>query len=97
VIGVDGKAGPKILSAMNQLCSSGWLSAAACNNAVLAYETTNNGQGWYYHHHHHAHISLKQSATLVNDKNAIVCESPLGCNPTVRSIAKRPAGLHRVR
>jgi hypothetical protein len=97
VIGVDGKAGPKLVSAMNQLCANGWLSAAACNNAVLAYETTNNGQGWYYHHHHHAHISLKQSATLVNDKNAIVCESPLGCNPTVRSIAKRPAGLHRVR
>jgi hypothetical protein len=97
VIGVDGKAGPKILSAMNQLCNSGWLPAASCNNAVLAYETTDGGQGWYYFHHHHSHISLK-SAAFANDKTTTLeCDSPIGCNPTVRSIPKRPAGLHRLR
>jgi hypothetical protein len=97
VIGVDGKAGPKILSAMNQLCNSGWLSAASCNNAVLAYETTDGGQGWYYFHHHHSHISLK-SSPFANDKTTTLeCDSPIGCNPTVRSIPKRPAGLHRLR
>ena len=93
VIGVDGKAGPKLVSALNTLCMNNWLSTAACNNIQLAYETTNNGQGWYYHHHHHSHISLKQmSFTDV----VLGCQSPFGCDPNVRSIPQRPAGIHRV-
>ncbi len=67
VIGVDGQAGPLLLSALNTLCANGWIEAGACNNIVLAYETTNTGQGWYYHHHHHAHISLKRVSSLVDD------------------------------
>ena len=92
VVGVDGKAGPKLVSALNTLCMNNWLSTAACNNIQLAYEVTNNGQGWYYHHHHHAHISLKpMSFTDV----MLGCESALGCEPNVRSIPQR-TGVHRV-
>lgn len=92
VIGVDGKAGPKLMSALNQLCTNGWLTTAACNNISLAYETTNNGQGWYYHHHHHAHISLEAASFT---EAVLGCDNPLGCDPTVRSIPKRPT-VHRL-
>jgi hypothetical protein len=87
VIGVDGKAGPKLMSALNQLCSSGWLTTTACNNIALAYETTNMNQGWYYFHHHHAHISLEHVGSLTD--LAFGCKSPMGCNPTVREIPQR--------
>jgi hypothetical protein len=93
VIGVDGKAGPQLISALDYLCDNNWLSATACGNITLAYETTNNGQGWYLHHHHHAHISLKQASFT---DVMLGCESSLGCDPMVRGIPQRPAGIHRV-
>lgn len=92
VIGVDGQAGPMLLSALNTLCNSGWLTATACNNAVLAYETTNGGAGWYYHHHHHAHISLKNAAFLGADDTCLGT-----CGPTHKSLPGRSLTLHRVR
>jgi hypothetical protein len=92
VIGVDGKAGPMIMSALSQLCSSGWLSGLSCGNVALAYETTNTGQGWYYHHHHHNHISLKQQTFT---DLMMGCENAFMCSPTVRDIAKRPM-VHRL-
>jgi len=94
VIGVDGKAGPMILSALDTLCDSGWLSQTACTNAVLAYEVTNMGQGWYMHHHHHAHISLKGTAFLPEDAG---CFSPGGCVSSGKAVPQRPRGIHRVR
>jgi hypothetical protein len=94
VIGVDGKAGPIILSALDYLCDNNWMSAASCGDVALAYETTNTGQGWYQFHHHHSHISLKQSSTFTD--MVLNCESPWGCNPSVRSIPQRPAGIHRL-
>ena len=87
VIGVDGKAGPKLLSALATLCQNNWLSGASCGQVALAYETTNTGQGWYQFHHHHAHISLK--------KVAFGPELPEG-NPLIKSVPKRPAGIHRL-
>ena len=54
VIGVDGKIGPLVESAMDQLCDTGWLDNAACRGGrQLAYETTDQGRGWFYFHHHH--------------------------------------------
>ncbi len=95
VIGVDGKAGPMILSALDTLCDSGWLTQTACTNAVLAYEVTNMGQGWYMHHHHHAHISLKGTAFLPGDDG---CFAPGGCAPSSsKSLSQLPSRLHRVR
>lgn len=93
VVGVDGKAGPMLLSALDQLCNSGWLTSTSCNNIALAYETTNTGQGWYYHHHHHAHLSLNSTGTLTSQ--VLGCENPFGCEPTVRDIPKRPI-VHRL-
>ena len=59
VIGVDGRVGPLIESAVDQLCASGWLVGNACTGGLqLAYETTDEGRGWYHFHHHHLHISL---------------------------------------
>lgn len=88
VCGVDGKAGPKLMLALSQLCTSG----ASCGNVALAYETTDTGQGWYYFHHHHIHLSLKN---LTFTEAMTGCENPFGCEPTVRSIPKRPT-VHRL-
>lgn len=93
VVGVDGKAGPVLLTALDQLCDDGWLTQTACSNIALAYETTNTGQGWYLHHHHHAHVSLN-NATFT--EAILGCENPFDCDQTVRSIVKRPT-VHRVR
>jgi len=57
VIGVDGQAGQIIDAAFTELCNTGWLTSAACNNYRLAYATTNDGSGWFQFHHHHAHVS----------------------------------------
>ncbi len=91
VVGVDGKAGPLIVAAIDQLCDDGWLSATACNNIALAYETTNMGNGWYYHHHHHSHISLEPASFLSTG----LC---LGdCGNTGKSLPGRDLRIHRVR
>lgn len=79
VIGVDGKAGPLISAAIDDLCQSGWLSADACGNVILGYEETNMGYGWFHHHHHHAHISLKQVASLLGDGDALPCKAHGDC------------------
>jgi len=79
VVGVDGKAGPMLDAALTQLCQLGWLSQAACDNAVLAYETTDQGYGWYYFHHHHSHVSLEPWGTAAPaDAGALPCAVP-GC------------------
>ena len=58
VIGVDGRVGPLVDSAMSQLCGGGWLSGTACSSSRMTYETTDMGRGWFYFHHHHLHISV---------------------------------------
>lgn len=60
VLGMDGKIGPLVASALPTLCANGWLPQSACNKAKtsLAYEETDKGYGWYYFHHHHMHLSL---------------------------------------
>lgn len=59
VIGVDGKIGPLVTSAIEQLCDGGWIPDRICRGRIqLAYETTDMGQGWYYFHHHHLHVSI---------------------------------------
>lgn len=95
VIGVDGKAGPVLLSALSKLCQQGWLSGLSCGNVALAYETTNMGQGWYRFHHHHAHISLKPASFT----DAVACaagDGGPGCDPIVKSVPRRQAGIHRL-
>ena len=60
VIGVDGRIGEMVDSAITQLCSAGYLNGNACNPRLrqLAYETEDTGRGWFRFHHHHFHISL---------------------------------------
>ena len=59
VVGVDGRVGPLIESAVEQLCAGGWIDGVACTDGLsLAYETVDEGQGWFRFHHHHFHISL---------------------------------------
>ena len=43
VIGVDGKAGLLVTSAITQMCNQGWISGNACTNLKLAYEVTDEG------------------------------------------------------
>ena len=68
VIGVDGRAGPLIESAVAQLCTVGWLTGSACTDA-LAYETVDESAGWFHFHHHHCHISLlpRPEVDLISD------------------------------
>jgi len=61
-VGVDGKVGPLMQSAIAQLCQDGWLSPNACSNVKLSFEETNMGYGWFQFHHHHAHLSVSQVA-----------------------------------
>ena len=69
VIGVDGKIGPLIETAMRKLCETDWLSDLACANITpypnLAYEVVDNGLGWYLFHHHHAHISAHSRSSRI--------------------------------
>jgi hypothetical protein len=61
VIGVDGKVGQMVTSALNTLCEEGWLSGSSCSNIPLAYEVTDEGNGWYLFHHHHFHTSFNNT------------------------------------
>ncbi len=63
VIGVDGRVGPLIESAIDQLCGAGFIDGPACDSLSLAYETTDNGAGWFYFHHHHLHMSILDRAS----------------------------------
>ena len=60
VIGVDGRIGELVDSAMDELCTAGYLVGTACNPRFrrLAYEVEDTGRGWYRFHHHHLHISI---------------------------------------
>jgi len=83
VIGVDGKAGPVLAAAINELCATGWLSSGACDKAAarLAYETTNTNLGWYQFHHHHSHISTCKggcASALEGPPATLSCRTP-GC------------------
>jgi len=83
VIGVDGQVGLVVDPAITQLCSTGWLSSAACSNNRLTYEVTNQNYGWFQFHHHHAHLSLCPGSAPCSNVNVaptgpMLCKSP-GC------------------
>ncbi|MBX3273444.1 MAG: hypothetical protein KF729_24485 [Sandaracinaceae bacterium] len=59
VIGVDGRVGPLVESAMSQLCAGGWITGTACTRHSVTYETTDMGRGWFRFHHHHLHVSIR--------------------------------------
>ena len=58
VIGVDGRVGPLVDSAITQLCADGWISGTACTSHRITWEETDSGRGWFRFHHHHMHISV---------------------------------------
>ncbi|MFK7987667.1 MAG: hypothetical protein AB8I08_16740 [Sandaracinaceae bacterium] len=58
VIGVDGRIGPIVESALSQLCTAGYVSGTACTSNRITYEVTDGGAGWYRFHHHHLHVSI---------------------------------------
>ncbi len=58
VIGVDGKVGPILEAALDQLVQSGWIDADLREQIPLAYEVTPEGLGWFKFHNHHMHISM---------------------------------------
>ncbi|MEZ4465265.1 MAG: hypothetical protein R3F43_12435 [bacterium] len=59
VIGVDGRVGGLVDSAMDQLCEAGFMDGGACQARTrkITYEPTNEGRG-HLPLHHHWHISL---------------------------------------
>ncbi len=58
VIGVDGKAGPPILAALDELCATAWIDAAACSRRDrVRWEIEPTGRGWFRGHHNHLHVS----------------------------------------
>ena len=78
VIGVDGKLGVQITTAISQMCSAGWIQGEACTNPKVTYETTDNGYGWYHFHHHHFHISVSGGYGLSTANSGPDCFLP-GC------------------
>jgi hypothetical protein len=62
VIGVDGKIGPLLMTAIDKLYQKGLVTDALrklFKNGAITYEVTDKGRGWYRFHHHHAHISYR--------------------------------------
>jgi len=83
VVGVDGKAGPILNTAIERLCADGWLSSDACSRVSLAFEETDMGYGWYQFHHHHMHVSFNGTSSKPVDElrsGAMECMVP-GCQP----------------
>lgn len=62
VIGVDGKIGPMISTAMQKLYQNGLISKTILdrfNQGTVTWEETDKGRGWYRFHHHHLHVSFR--------------------------------------
>lgn len=58
LVGVDGRIGPKVDSAMATLCADGWLDPIACFGSPLGWEEEDEGHGLFRFHHHHMHVSF---------------------------------------
>jgi len=78
-IGVDGRVGPPVRAAIDELCATGWLSEYACSHIALAYEVTDEGYGWYRFHHHHAHIKTLRVGVAPWDRPAAMPCKQSGC------------------
>lgn len=62
VIGVDGKIGPKLIPAIEQLEVDGYVTPRIVQrfkSGSITWEATDTGRGWFLFHHHHAHISVR--------------------------------------
>jgi hypothetical protein len=86
VVGIDGRAGPILGSALTALCDDGWVTPTACARAStrLAWETTNTGLGWYHFHHHHMHVSITKQAAAAPAPDAfpaIKAAAPVAAPP----------------
>jgi len=62
LVGVDGRVGPRVESAMATLCAEGWIDPVACFEFPLAWEEEDRGRGLYLFHHHHMHVSFWDAA-----------------------------------
>ena len=59
VVGVDGRVGLLVTSAIAEMCADGVLDGDACSGSnSITFETTDTGRGWFRFHHHHFHVSL---------------------------------------
>ncbi len=81
-VGVDGKIGPVLEMAMDNLCTDGWLTGAACGtNSPMWYEVVDEGMGWFRFHHHHMHVDMSfitsNKAARQSDQRCMV----RGCDP----------------
>jgi hypothetical protein len=65
VIGVDGKIGPILEDALDELVQMGWLDSSLRDSIPLAYEEEDTGLGWFYFHHHHMHLSMRPIYDIV--------------------------------
>lgn len=83
VVGLDGQVGPLVESAMQQLCSGGWLTGSVCttNGRKTTYEVTDMGRGWFRFHHHHLHMSIRPvGAAVVPAWDERMCKA-VDCRP----------------
>jgi hypothetical protein len=67
VIGVDGKIGPILEDAFDELVELGWIDSDLRDSIPLAYEVEDTGLGWYFNHHHHLHISMNPVYDLASN------------------------------
>jgi hypothetical protein len=97
VIGVDGKAGPYLDTAINKLCQDGWLTTYACQHPKMTYEVTDQGRGWFYFHHHHSHLSFSPPQYKMRTSADESGFSPPGSMCLVPSCDVRALDDHRAR
>lgn len=61
VIGVDGKVGPLLKTAMQTLFNNGMIAKPILdlfNNGAVTWEEKDEKRGWFLFHHHHLHVSF---------------------------------------
>lgn len=76
VIGVDGRIGPLVESAITQLCAGGWVNNGACSSLKMTYEVTDTGRGWFRFHHHHLHVSVSAGSNFAPIDPSRECLTP---------------------
>lgn len=66
VIGVDGRIGPILEDAFDDLVGLGWIDYEVRESIELAFEAEDTGEGWFRFHHHHMHVSMRPVEDVVS-------------------------------
>jgi hypothetical protein len=80
VVGVDGRIGPLLDNAFDELVSLGWIDFEPRESIELAFEVSDTGLGWFLFHHHHMQVSLKPVRDL---EASVVLKTTTSVKPSI--------------